>query len=107
MSKKIWKMCVVALILASPAICSAVDIAEAVAEPNDGMYVEMAPGSSITLSFGRLCGWSDPEVVDSYSTVVLKLQQPSRGIKVEFFNGSSGPLYSPYYEVCEERFWRA
>jgi hypothetical protein len=56
MTNKIWKMCVVGLMLASPAVCSAAtndEITAAVAAIDDGMCVMMEGAGSITLQFDQ------------------------------------------------------
>jgi hypothetical protein len=88
MTKKIWKMCVVGLMLASPAIVTATpeeDVANALAGVG-GRYVEMQPGSSITLNFVDECTGTD-------SAVIVKLAQASSGIRVEFYHDGTSLSY--------------
>lgn len=81
MTNKIWKMCVVGLMVASPVVCTATTIPEAVAAAGDGKYVQMDYGSSITLSFGTDCFGTDP-------AVILNSAQDSGGFYLDFYLGS-------------------
>jgi hypothetical protein len=78
MTNNRWKMCVVGFVIAWPVVCTATTISDAVAAADDGKYVQMDPGSSITLSFGADCSGTNP-------AVIVKLAQASSGIRVEFY----------------------
>jgi len=77
MTKNLWRMFIVGLILVGPAVCSALTVAEAVATAGDGKYVQMGSGSSITLNFAEDCYGTAP-------AIILKLAEDSNGICVEF-----------------------
>jgi hypothetical protein len=89
MKKSIWTMCVVGLMVASPVVCRATTISEAVAAAGDGKYILMDQGSSITMSFAQACSGTSP-------AISVKLASASNGIRVEFYSGTS-KLY--YYDV--------
>lgn len=82
-------MCVVALMLASPVICTATTISEALATAGDEKYLELAAGSSITLDFGTACG-------SGYPSIVLNFACTSTGIKIEFYDDSKNLVASGY-----------
>jgi len=91
MTKNLWKMFIVGLILVGPAVCSALTVAEAVATAGDGKYVQMDPGSSITLNFAEDCYGKVP-------AIILKLAHNSMGIDVKFYNGGT-QLYDSTNQV--------
>jgi len=82
MTKKWWKTGLVVLVLATTGVASATTISDAVATAGDGKYVQMDPGSSITLSFAQDCYGTNP-------AVLVKLAQASSGIRVEFFHAEA------------------
>jgi hypothetical protein len=86
MNGKIWRICVASLVLAAPLACTATTVSDAVAASGDGKYVQMDPGSSITLSFGTDCSGKD-------SAVIVKLAQASSGIRVEFYYDGAALSY--------------
>jgi hypothetical protein len=84
MTKKIWKMCVVGLVIASPLVCTATTISDAVATADDGKYLQMDPGSSITLTFAAPCG--QPDTGDTYNEdIVLYFTQESHELQIAFY----------------------
>jgi hypothetical protein len=91
MANKIWKMCVVGIMLASPAVCTATiqdDIAAAVAA-DDQRYVDMVGyGTSIKLDFPGIynstSGDYDPYPWNTPFTLKFA-DTPNTGMLVEFF----------------------
>jgi hypothetical protein len=81
MTNKIWKTCVVGLMLVSPVVCAAAtdpEIAAALAASGDGKYVRMAYLSSITRDFGTTCNGIDPAIIVNFA-------QASGGIQIDFY----------------------
>ncbi len=94
MTKKIWKMCVVGLILAVPVVCIAMTVPNAMAIAGDGWYVRMDPGSSIILNFGTDGAGNPVQCSGEDPAVILKLAPESSGLKVEFYSGGSPLSYT-------------
>ncbi len=88
MTNQIWKMCVVGLMLASPVICTATTITDALAAAGDGKYVRMDVGSSIELTF-------DPPVTfgESGGDIMVYLSGLSKSIRIW-----SGDWYNDFYD---------
>ncbi len=89
MTKKIWKMCVVGLILAVPVVCIAMTVPNAMAIAGDGWYVRMDPGSSITVNFGTDAAGNPIQCFGEDPAVILNLAPESSGLRVEFYSGES------------------
>ncbi len=97
MTKNLWKMFIVGLILVGPAVCSALTVAEAVATAGDGKYVQMDPGSSITLNFAEDCYGTVP-------AIILKLAKNSSGILIEFYHDSAKLSYDSDSDAIPDVF---
>lgn len=85
MNKKICRMCVIGLILASPAACSAaITIADAVVGAGDGKYVMMEYGGSFDLTFGGSLRDQGPDIILSFEKLDNPDPEVGYGIQVQF-----------------------
>jgi hypothetical protein len=69
MMNKIWKMCVVGLMLAAPVICAGSEISHAVKGANDGTYVVIDNGEWLRLSFAFIDVPDYPAVKLTFSSI--------------------------------------
>lgn len=81
MTMKMWKMCVVGLMVLSPVICAGTEISDAVEGANDGAYVVIDGGEWVELTFTF-------SAVPEYPAVKLTLSSPSPDfdITVSYYN---------------------